>query len=142
MGCDIHYVLEIKHTVGDEDKWLGIQASDFSLNPKAGALERNYERFAQLASVRGESSRLPRGVPDDISDLTAYNLKKWDGDGYSYSWLPIKEFVEICLSAAAEPYFAAGRKEFCQKYPIDWLFYPLGDSDDIENGRIVFWFDN
>ena len=56
MGCDIHIVAE---RLTAPDTWIGIR--DFhSFHDKVGgwcfpaALERNYERFAALAGIRGD----------------------------------------------------------------------------------------
>lgn len=133
MGCDIHLVLERK----TGDGWLGIhnfpyydtrEGSDWPL-----ARERNYDRFAALAGVRGEGPE-PKGIPQDASPLARYESEEWGDDGHSHSWLPVDEAAKIFLATERLP------NDWCKQYPADFFF---GVNDDHPGEyRIVFWFDN
>ena len=58
---------------------------------------RNYELFGILAGVRdhnNDSIDDPRGLPEDVSEVTKKESDRWDGDGHSHSWLTLKELRE------------------------------------------------
>lgn len=128
MGCDIHLSVEKKI----DNKWLGVASSQFGYNP--AACIRDYKFFAELASVRGESSigRIPNGIPEDISDLTKIYIEECDG--HSFGWATAIDFCNIWSSVQSD------------KDPQRDAYYfydALGFIDDDEdNFRIIFWFDN
>lgn len=137
MGCDIHYVVE-KNVKG---KWLGI----FKDSPQNGfAKERDYDFFAEIANVRGQSTlnHYPKFLPTDIGELALYQILECGTDGHSHSHMSIKEFSEIALKVKNSRF----KTEYDIKYPWELLFgnpYFLNTDDDkIEDYRIVFWFDN
>lgn len=147
MGCDIHLVLEKKHA----DKWVGIDTYNSHTQPKwlvakgmSGysspvVRERNYERFAALANVRGDGPA-PRGVPDDASDTSRLLIEQWGGDGHSHSWLPLAEASNIWMKTAGP-----NDDEFATKYPTSHFFgvdVSEGSNEKISDYRVVFWFDN
>lgn len=146
MGCDIHLVLEKRHG----DKWVGVDTftghhrGKFYL--KEGerdysspvTRQRNYERFALLAGVRGDGPP-PRGVPSDASDTTGLLIQEWGTDGHSHSWLPLSEAVHVWSLTQS------GMDKFSEDYPAVYFFgvdTSDGSGDKNENYRVVFWFDN
>lgn len=136
MGCDIHGIVEIK--IGD--KWVGIK--------ELKANGRNYERFAQLASVRGDSSRKPQGIPLDASDMSMYYIEQWGEDGHSHSYMPLTEAAEI-FKYTDKPFIEDHvDKGFRVKFPFESYFGITTQEDEgcsypsVYRLRLVFWFDN
>ena len=37
---------------------------------------------------------MPKGIPDDISELAKYDVDEYGGDGHSHSYLGITEFID------------------------------------------------
>lgn len=137
MGCDIHYIIELQTS----DGWLGLYASDCILRPDQTAAERNYDFFGELAGVRHktETSQRPRGLPDDISDLTKYIwFEFWDQDGHSHSHMTLDEFCEAYKRACETI-----KRKVNDDEPLATQLLGIPYSDiDIEKLRVVFWFDN
>lgn len=134
MGCDIHMVLERK--VGDGG-WVGVHNFPYyqingghAIPP---ATDRNYERFAKLAGVRGGGPD-PKGTPEDVSVLAQMEIDSWGSDGHSHSWMSVGEAAQIFLETAWEP------SDYMTQYPTAYFFGV--DPDKSEQYRIVFWFDN
>lgn len=136
MGCDIHLVLERKV----DDRWIAVDT--FKGHESAlgrgyqwpAATARNYGRFAKLANVRGDGPA-PRGLPEQLSETAAFLVKKWGEDGHSHSWLPLKD--------AAAAFLETDRHDpdgFREKYPHSYYFGV--DCDEVDQHRLVFWFDN
>lgn len=123
MGCDIHTVIERKIN----GKWVAVAIEE------SASRDRNYDRFAMLAGVRGEGPE-PRGMPEDASDSAAALAADWGSDGHSHSWLPIEEACGIYLESERDP------SEFLLKYP-SYEFFGL-DPEHVAAHRLVFWFDN
>lgn len=137
MGCDIHLVLEKKWTDHKgRTKWVGIPMERC---PRT----RNYHRFGLLAGVRGDGPDA-RGLPDDASDLARMEIERWDGDGHSHSWCPLREFVQACLASEHDPEKMLDAEDprtkdpFCHYFGLEFFW---GD-DGPDNYRVVFWFDN
>lgn len=129
MGCDIHGWVEKKW----RGKWVGVR----QFNDAADA--RNYQRFAELAGVRGAGPE-PKGLPDDISDSAAADSEGWGVDGHSHSWLTLKEAAPIFLRT-----MRIG--DDTSDYPREYLYAHFFDvyayePESIDDYRIVFWFDN
>jgi len=121
MGCDIHGWVEVR--VGD--KYIAVA----ELKDR----NRNYRRFAKLAGVRNYNSdecKTPLGVPDDVSETTKYYIDKWGEDGHSHSYMSVREAMDIFNSTADEE----------SQWP-EYTFFDL-EPEDIDNHRVVFWFDN
>lgn len=146
MGCDIHLVLEKRHG----SKWIGVDTfsgdhrAKWMLKPKEYdwsspvARDRNYDRFAALAGVRGSGPE-PRGIPADASDTTAYLVEDYGSDGHGHSWLPMKEASEVWKRTAGQ------LDEIESKYPDSYFFgvdTSEGSNNNSDDYRIVFWFDN
>lgn len=166
MGCDIHPVLEKKVKFKDgTEKWVGLH--DFALGSRYESWQdqkgtwrikvsghnwvpafdaRNYERFAQLAGVRGDGPA-PKGIPEDASDMSRMLFEGWEGDGHSHSWTPLREALEICLATE----FDSARvflddTDPRKKDPLDYYFgiryFGDDENDSMDNYRVVYCFDN
>jgi len=144
MGCDIHLHVEVKHR---EKGWMHYN------HPR---VERMYALFTKMAGVRAsdeldiKSLSPPKGVPDDISEMTRLCLERWEGDGHSHSWLGRLEIHELerwyredypwgkenvhGLEGVICYLFgnALGPERFDSRSYPEWL----------EDVRLVFWFDN
>ncbi len=147
MGCDIHFLVERR--VKREplpDQWVAVRIMlhGFATSPRGdkqnyawpAGVERNYDRFAALAGVRGNGPAA-RGLPTDASD-TARLLFKICGD-HTPSWLPLADAAHIFK-----------RTERCETmrpvdrdYPEQYYFNVEPETDGpIEDHRVVFWFDS
>ena len=145
MGCDIHAHFEIKI----DGKWHYYMPAD---------IKRNYDVFSKMANVRNEEEKItpisePKGLPIDIDFLTEFQSEHWGTDGHSHSFLTFEEIVTLIHWA----------KEMLDKYESTedaelWLFgnngYLFGNAfehfktysndypKEIQDVRLVFWFDN
>jgi len=140
MGCDIHAHFEIKIN----GKWLHWS------QPNIG---RNYKVFAKMANIRNDGTIIPlskpRGLPDDITETTRIHANNWGIDGHSHSWLNSYEIGLVIK-------FHESQVEEKERYRIEhyqWG-YLFGNSwtsfhkyrneylPEIDEFRLVFWFDN
>lgn len=162
MGADIHFVMEFKPK--DTETWIGIYSDLYTpqlpntiskdtmfSNPNhvySLVGRRNYEFFAALAGVRGEGPE-PLGIPEDASDLTRYNIRQWEPDGHSHSYLSAHEFCRL----ADEHYLQSALYTKTITYRLqggtEKAYFPLLLLDlypelELSEGeyRVVFWFDN
>lgn len=145
MGCDIHAHVEIK--VGG--KWVHYN------HP---SINRQYALFAKMANVRNGGSIVPisdpRGLPTDITESTAFDFKHDEPDAHSMSWLSSEEVAS--LGEWAE-------KEHKSEEPGSWWSFEhhsgigylfgngwdlkkwtrkeSGHPEELEDARLVFWFD-
>ena len=126
MGCDIHGWVEVY----TEGKWVAVK----ELKDRS----RNYARFTALAGVRGHSSSpaVPLGIPEDVSETSSYHLAEWGAGGHSHSYLPIVEAGKIFLETACDV------NAYDREYPSSSFFDFYDDEIDLDNVRLVFWFDN
>lgn len=157
MGCDIHMVLEYQHP---KYGWIGIndfQYYDKSVFRESGlwesdlpwvswrARDRDYNRFAKIAGVRGQGPD-PRGLPDDISDMALANIAEWGEDGHSHTWLTVREALQIWLSAEQLSELVLQRMETGENAAVrgaaEGLFGCLSGSDGVDKHRLIIWFDN
>lgn len=132
MGCDIHLVLERRR----RGVWIGLdtfQRAWTSTDWHGATRARNYRRFAALAGVRGDGPG-PRGLPQDLSDLARMEIDDWAGEGHTHSWLPLREAAAVWLATEHLP------SDYASNHP-EWFFF-RAESEDIEEYRVVFWFDN
>lgn len=168
MGCDIHMVLERK--IGDE--WVGMHNYN-SPNSEAITLydwtgeniesnqrrpwvsyrimDRNYELFGELAGVRTEGSlgNEPRGLPEDMSQLTRVLANEWGQDGHSHSHLSLTEFVAAYAASEDETAKLVEHRLSPTEETSKW-FYRIAKlvsgieiyDQEYESFRICFWFDN
>ena len=136
MGCDIHWILEVKEKHG----WLGLATSEIT-GRTARASDRDYLLFAKLAPARLPSKREALGSPDDASRLTRRIVSEWEGDGHNLSHISVKEYIRLYNSTVR----ILGKKADCDAwdlfgYPIEERVEELGD--DMDNYRLIFFFDN
>lgn len=99
--------------------------------------DRNYTLFSLLANVRNYDGEIepisePRGIPEDVSDFVNSRWESWHGDGHSDSYFTLKELLDFNWE-----YY----KDSCS-YFISRLEILKKISDDYDNVRLVFWFDN
>lgn len=110
MGSDIHIYTEIKKSINSEDKWVNVDNWRYNpyyqegnnnwermLSVESIYIGRNYELFGILAGVRDRNNDMiddPRGLPEDVSEVTKKESDRWDGDGHSHSWLTLRELKE------------------------------------------------
>jgi len=138
MGCDIHVYLERRWN----GQWVGLT------NPTHHdhVTDRNYKRFSLLSDVRSLAEFKgpdPKGLPDDVSPLCQMFHDDWGQDAHSASWETLQDFVRICLETEHDP-----EKVFLDpddqrgKDPYHYYFGLFIDEINIENYRVVFWFDN
>lgn len=145
MGCDIHAHFEIKVN----GKW------EHYTIPK---IDRYYRLFGKMAGVRNGDERpiAPlRGLPKDMSIVTALDAERWNGDGHSHSWLSAEEIAE--LSDWGERSLQVDTQRSYRSVwdmEFDWGCYFFGNSfagfhkypderpEGVEDLRLVFWFDN
>jgi hypothetical protein len=111
MGADIHIFTEryISHVKGDE-KWVNIDHWTYNPWYKEGKDDermldhisiydgRDYELFGILANVRytpdeGPISE-PRGLPDDVSNVTKKESDIWGEDGHSHTYFTLRELKD------------------------------------------------
>ena len=155
MGCDIHIVVERNWIC----KWVGMhtdrgiprggyngEGADW-FSPDIG--RRDYPFFARLAGVRGDGPE-PLGLPHDPSDLTLVLAKEWEGSGHSFSYLPLKEFAgrwcagdaEFLATMTAER-LKGERRAYARLLDRASIgVFSAYDDMDVDDVRIVFWFDN
>ena len=139
MGCDIHAHIEIK--VNGE--WHHYSQPDIG---------RDYELFTRMAGVREaegiEPIAGPRGLPKDITFTTRFDKKHWGEDYHSHSWLSCRE-----LAALVRWYDErhTGNSWICWEirglgylFGNGWDFHecPENYPKELQDARIIFWFDN
>lgn len=156
MGCDIHCYVEKKSKDGHWNIIAGF-ISDYCYynvdeyfssprfrNAKSPIDSRSYALFTWLADVRRVEGvtplSLPRGLPEDVDEVT-YNISDSYGyDGHSHSWLTLKEMYE------GLPLFKKEMSEIDRSTEsIEKSMEQLSarsDEPDLSDIRIVFWFDN
>jgi hypothetical protein len=134
MGCDIHLHVEVLI----DGKWNYFTNFEYAF--------RDYKVFSKMADVRNaeisekdyiKPITAPKGLPDNISELTQIFLNKHDG--HSHSWFNLKEikiFYNWLIKYDFELYHEI-RIDRIIIYPEMTIFIP--EIDDI---RFVFWFDS
>lgn len=154
MGCDIHSFAERRNK--ETNEWEVVKEcvtlSDFYRDwykKEKGDSPfkwRHYSMFGFLAGVRDQTIEPisePRGIPEDMSQEVFNECEYWEFDGHSYSWLLLRELVEFDYDKNC-----TGDGDLTESYRemLNDLFFvhledlkTLGDLDDV---RVVFWFDN
>lgn len=97
---------------------------------------RNYYLFGILAGVRYdriEPISEPRGVPNDISEAYKEQLKQWEGDAHSKSYLTLKELLDVDWSKYDKEYISDFLTTIERMKEVD---------PDPEKVRCLFFFDN
>ena len=128
MGTDIHGVVEKKVRLDGVDKWVAVNI----LRYDDKATDRNYERFAKLAGVRGEGPA-PKGLPVDISESTRVIYD--EECGHSASWLPLEDAVKIFNDTERRADEDTGKSFTAYDYFGLWSY-------EGKLYRLVFWFDS
>ena len=138
MGCDIHFHSEVKRN----GKW-----QHYSSN----SIPRHYALFSKMAGVRNSNNNIvpiskPKGLPNDVTELTKLCSDDLGVDGHSHSWFNADEIVQLhewCdeqdllyTHKSNFPYLCGSNFDSFKKYPEDW------EGLGIEDVRYVFWFDN
>lgn len=149
MGCDIHLFAEKKV----DNKWVSIDK--YTKNPEFGEYDnrefaiakedrvysgRNYNLFCALAGVRsfqfsGEPSMVsePKGLPEDCCEEIKKESEAYGSDGHSHSWNTLAELEAFNWSEYGHT---------CDRFK-ERVFPKLREaSNDPENVRIVYFFDN
>lgn len=135
MGCDIHVHVEVKI----DGQWHHMEGLHVS---------RNYDLFSALAGVRGPGPGVApdRGIPEDVSALTKMLHNKWAGDAHSESYITSQELKSFlprvgsykCFSGDDLGYFMGDGFEPFYDEPRNPNDFPK----EMEDFRLVFWFDN
>lgn len=166
MGCDIHFFVEkrsksslrqeslnkILETEGDiKDEWVTADTwipnpdfPEYSKNPIQISSHfyrgRNYHLFGVLADVRFDCPKpiaAGRGLPDNLSEEVKNEYKSWGGDAHSCTWASLTELVN-----ADWDYYDS----LVEKGALDYFKGVLNTlkeiSNNTDNVRCVFWFDN
>ena len=137
MGCDIHAHIEVQIN----SKW------HHYLTPN---IRRNYALFTRMANVRGIDNNAiapDRGIPDDVSEVTKLSLGRNEEDFHSASWMSSDEFAAM---------FKYHQTLVPSAYLLDYEQYgylfgntldgfrsnPDNYPKEIQDFRMVFWFDN
>ena len=146
MGCDIHAHLEVKIS----GTWH---------HASMPRIKRHYILFAKMANVRNcdknnsnyiEPIDEPRGLPDDATFLTKFASEYMGKDGHSHSYLTSDELGELIkwydIKCSVPDKFISFEYE-----SLGYLFgngwtgfkqYPNDFPKQLEDTRIIFWFDN
>lgn len=141
MGCCVHAHFEVKI----DNKWEHYSIPN---------IKRHYKVFEKMAGVRGDIANAispPKGLPNDISLITKIDSKCYDSNGHSHSWLSSTEFKQL-YEYQKQHYILSG---------MDWMKFDSeqygylfsngfesfesgakGYPKEIQDFRLVFWFDN
>lgn len=138
MGCDIHGHFEVK--IGG--KWEHYSTTN---------IWRDYSLFEKMAGVRGDINKAispPKGLPDDISIITKLDADRWGIDGHHHSWLSSSEF-KVLYNSHKTRVSTDNWWDIVEQYGFLFgqdfeSFSPGAESfpKEIEDFRLVFWFDN
>lgn len=133
MGCDIHVHIEVKNN----DKW-----EHYSLPH----IERHYELFAKMADVRNFNGikpiSEPKGLPDDLSIVTQIDVDRWGEDAHSHSWFGPEELVKLRDWYGSDMEMTKEFGYVFGSYLSDFIEYRGEYPKEVQDLRIVFWFDN
>ena len=136
MGCDIHAHFEIKLN----GKW------EHYSHPR---IFRNYDLFARIAGVRNYSKimpiSMPKGLPEDLTVTTRF-CADWLGvDGHNHTWLNALEIKELMDTKFIADNWRFEHEELGYLFGNgwgSWVEYPDSYPEEIEDIRLVCWFDN
>lgn len=136
MGCDIHPFLEKKidgkwQAVGEMNQWG-------SLEEYEPLSDRDYYLFSILAGVRNHHSLTPiappKGLPDDMSPEVERLAVYWEDCAHNESWLSYNE-----LDSHDYDQYEYENWEVIEKKVIPDMQEIMKEVEDV---RIVFWFDS
>lgn len=142
MGCDIHVYAEQRvdgkwQHVGGIDRW------DWP-NEFEPLEERWYAMFAVLAGVRDnwgvKPIAEPRRLPADMSAEVFLAADHLVPDGHTYSWITAREFKEYDWPSLPFHHLPINPTFSEQVAYVVEAFEQI--SDNLDDVRIVFWFDN
>lgn len=143
MGCDIHLHIELK---------IGGQWQHYA----APQINRWYDLFGVMADVRGCGPAIiaPKGLPEDLSVITAMSYKSWGSDAHTPSWFNLEEIKLLSKwlkkrEEEVKPQWPGYGLEHailnCYLFGCSFSGlkeYPEDYPKEIEDVRFVFWFDN
>ena len=136
MGCDIHAHIEVKIN----GKW------EHYSTPR---IQRWYQLFAKIAGVRNNNDITPisepKGLPEDISEITKFESDYMGSDGHSHSWLNVKEIKEMLKYIdELDPTNSFEHKELGYIGGNGVGDFEVGEGypKEYQDVRMVFWFDN
>ena len=153
MGCDIHYVIEVKDKDMGSDEWVGVYGSGNPFNlpydpknpyPFDTLGFRDYDFFGAIAGVR-RAGPPAKGLPDDMSSMAKMYSNMWEDDAHSHSYLPLKDFIHLKIKTNPILTAEAVKMKFKGEDPVNWMLDHYGEwvsHVGIDNFRVVFWFDN
>ena len=134
MGCDIHAYVEKKI----DGNWHMISEVSGDAN------DRDYHFFARLCGVRSydpDDHPAPKGLPNDVSFVCKHLSDEYGCDGHSHSYETAESFVRWKRELQESRGSATQTSD-----PLEWLSWGILGYDiyegDLENHRVVFWFDN
>jgi hypothetical protein len=141
MGCDIHLHAEVKI----KGQWHHYSAAN---------IDRNYDLFGKLAGVRRDFTPIaaPKGLPQDLSVVTAVELARWNTAAHTHSWLNAAEIRALKDWGKTQSWWkcATNFRDWEDEsvgylFDNDWsgfVTHPHEYPPDLEDIRWVFWFDN
>ena len=163
MGCDIHMHVEYRDKVfgywccGD---YFKLRNGTMAYNPKYDLVElygnRSYTLFSILANVRNidglQYISLPKGLPEDATDITKTDYESWGMDAHSCSYLTLKEIIDFREIYDWDEYHMLDiiidrlrerADELNVIYDFQWINNSYNKAyEQSDQIRIVFWFDN
>jgi len=133
MSRDIHMHMEIKI----RDKWEHYR---YSKEPKD-------LRFFDNMMDRVDGIKFQ--VPDDLTQITMLNLKYWVGDAHHIGILGLEAIKQVeswwNLILAKQNSDNTDNASFGYLFGMRWcslIEYPTELPFEIEDARIIYWFDN
>lgn len=144
MGCDINLHVEIKIS-SKLNEWIHYS------HPR---VSRSYTLFSILAGVRNEENNIdaifkPRGIPEDISDVTRIDFNQTGDDQGSASYLSPDELLK-CMDFFEELFPGQEYKKGSVHESFGflfggniWHFNKFKDDfpEELIDARVVFWFE-
>ncbi len=130
MGCDIHSHVEVK---------IAGQWHHYSTPP----LQRDYTLFERICGVRGEPENaiaIPRGLPENLSIVTAVCYAKEKPDAHSCTWLDRRELCDLIDWENSRRSFP--HHQFGYLTGNSFHLHPGSNPPEIEDVRFICWFDN
>lgn len=141
MGVDIHVFLQVRlKTQTGSLAWFDLGECSYTNND---FLTRNYKFFAEIASIKGKSTRglKPNGIPEDAGFMIqtiVERLKIDSGDddqgGFGLSCMPLKQFLRVYTDDDA-----GLLTDHALKCHISTHY--AFDNESIDNFRVIFYFD-
>lgn len=161
MGCDIHWVIERKMSIG----YVGIYSTDLTPSFRYRVMprkemnsgyqrpilkERDYTFFTRIAGIKGIGPA-PNGFPSDASHLAQVAYRGWGIDAHSPGHMPLHRFVIEKAIARLTQSSDEQKTEAMKRLLIngeevgmkEWQeFAAMNYVESESDYRVVFWFDN